>query len=221
MARLSRRVLAGCPHLVLQHTLEGRTAFVDDTDRQYFMQVLREGLAAEQVQLHAYSIGDDALRLLATPSTAQALSRLMQSIGRHYVAGYNRRHGHHGPLWDGRFRACVVEPGEAVLAAMQWVVQAGEGHCTSSAGHHAGLHRDPLVTDPPAYWALGNTPFEREAAWREVLDVRLSQAQKARLQGAVMRGWAIGSVPFIESASRRMGRTLAPRPRGRPRRDSR
>ena len=36
----------------------------------------------------------------------------------------------------------------------------------SSYAHHAGLVIDPLITDHPLYWALGNTPFARHEAWR-------------------------------------------------------
>lgn len=218
MARLPRMVVAGLAHLVVQRTLSGCTAFADDEDLQRFLQALRAALAAENVQLHAHGVRGDELRLLVRPAGAAALARLMQSIGRNYVAAYNRRHDRRGPLWEGRFHACVVEPGEPVLAAMAWVVAAGEGGMASSAGHHAGLQRDRLVTDPPAYWALGNTPFAREAAWRDYRAAGLPRGREAKLLAAVQRGWAFGSADFIARIAQAAGRPAAPRPRGRPRR---
>lgn len=217
MARLPRLVLAGHPHLVQQRALDGRTAFADDTDRAHFMGILREGLAMEQVQLHAYGLQAGDLRLLVTPAVPQALARLMQAIGRRYVAACNRRHGRRGTLWDGRFRACPVEPGEFVLAAMAWVECSEAAGKASSATHHVGARRDTLITDPQAYWGLGNTPFEREAAWRRRLEAGVDERLAECLERALRGGWAFGSPAFAASAAR-PGRPGAPRPRGRPRR---
>lgn len=215
MARLPRLVVAGRPHLVRLITLDGRPAFVDAQDRACFLDILREGLAVEQVQLHAYALLHDEVRMLVTPVLAPALARLVQAIGRRYVVAYNRRHGRHGTLWDGRFRACPVESGEFVLAAMAWVEQGGEAGRASSAEHHLGTQSHRLLTDPPAYWNLGNTPFEREAAWRRRLEAGLSEDVATQLQRALRGGWALGS-PAFAAAIAPPGRPAAPRPAGRP-----
>lgn len=217
MARLKRLILAGQPHLVAQHVLDGRTAFVDEVDRAGFVAVLREGLANERMPLHAYVLRRDGFRLLVTPAAPEALGRLLQAVGRRYVVACNRRHGYRGTLWDGRFRACPVESGEPLLAAMAWIELGGATDDASSAAHHLGVHRDPLITDPPAYWDLGNTPFEREAVWRARLEQGLPAGLEQRLHGALRGGWAVGSPPFVAAAGA-TGRPAAPRAPGRPRR---
>ncbi len=217
MARLRRLVLAGQPHLVIQRTLDQRAAFVDDEDRSRFIDALRTALAAERVQLHAYALGDTEIRLLATPAEPRSLARLMQAVGRRYVVAYNRRHGRTGTLWEGRFRACPVEPGEFLLAAMAWVEQPAGNMAPGSANHHLGGRRDSLITDPPAFWQLGNTPFEREAAWRKRLARGISMQEEAQLRRAALGGWAFGSPTFTAAASV-TGRPAAPRRPGRPRR---
>lgn len=218
MARLPRLVVPGQPHVVILRALDGRAAFADEADRVHFRAVLRDSLQAEQAQLHAYALGDDELRLLVTPANARSLARLMQAIGRRYVVAHNQRHGRKGTLWDGRFRACAIEPGDAVLMAMAWMERTDTGIWASSSGHHLGTQRDALITDPPAYWALGNTPFEREAAWRQRLQRGIDETQATRLQRAVLRGWPYGSPEFTEATAAATGRPAAPRPRGRPRR---
>ena len=40
----------------------------------------------------------------------------------------------------------------------------------SSCAHHVGIAPDLLITDHAVYWALGNTPFERQAQYRQALD---------------------------------------------------
>lgn len=217
MARLPRLVLAGRPHLLIQRALAAVPAFCDSEDRRAYVDALREGLAAERIALHAYALRADEVRLLLTPPGAAALGRLMQTIGRRYVSAYNRRHGRSGTLWAGRFRCAALDPASAVVDAMLWVDAATDEPGAGSASHHLGAARDPLLVDPPAYWALGNTPFEREMAYRERLAQGLPEARAALLQRCVLGGWPIGGGGFLATAEALTGRPATARPRGRPR----
>jgi len=217
MARLPRLVLPGHAHLVVQRTLPGLSAFVDDTDHQTWRAALQEGLQRHAVQLHAWSAQPAQVGLVLTPPDAGALAQLMQHLGRRCVAAYRRRHGGQGTVWDGRYRCAVLSPGAPVLDAMRWVEAAAAAGGASSAPHHLGSRADRLLTDPPAYWALGNTPFEREHAWRRLLAAGLAPARSAQLEQALRGGWAVGDAGFAALAAA-AGRPAAPRPRGRPRR---
>jgi putative transposase len=88
----------------------------------------------------------------------------------------------------------------------------------SSVGHHLGLRVDPLIQDHPLYWALGNTPFDREVAWRRRLEQGLSSKQVAELTNATHKGWALGGEDFLQKVQGMVGRHVQPRQRGRPRR---
>ena len=215
MARLPRLVIPGQAHLLIQRAIDRQPIFEDAEDLDLLTEVLRLALVDEQVQLHAYALHTQELLLLATPAQPQSLARLMQTIGRRYVGAFNRKHGRSGTLWNGRFRAAPVEPGEPLLTTMAWIEQDGEPGAATSAAHHLGSCRDPLVTDPPAYWSLGNTPFAREAAWRERLSRGSTSAQDARLRRAARGGWALGSAGFVAVAGA-SGRPAAPRAPGRP-----
>ncbi|MBZ8138561.1 transposase [Rubrivivax gelatinosus] len=215
MARLARLVLPGCGHYVIQRGHDGRAVFADDEDRAVFAAALREAAAAQQVVVHAYALPDDEVQLLVTPPAAEALSRMMQSLGRRYVGAYRLRHGGRGTLWDGRFRCALVEPGAWQLAALRLVDAAAP---MSSAAHRLG-GRDPLVSDPPEFWQLGNTPFEREAAYRRLLADGVPPAQAAALRAAALGGWAAGDAGFVARLAEQTARPLRPRPRGRPPRD--
>lgn len=230
MARLPRLAAAGQAHLVLLCAPAGRAAFRDDEDRRRFLAALGEATRLQHVALHAWALLDDRIWLLATPPEAAALGRWVQAIGRRYVAAFNRRHGSTGALWEGRFRAAVVQDGEelrrATLAVDLAPVRAGrvgaaQDHPWSSARHHLGLAQDAATAvaavHGAAYWALGNTPFEREAAYRAALDEGLTPAQWQRIEGAVRSGWALGDAVFAADLGSRLGRRAAPRPRGRPR----
>jgi len=219
MARLPRLVLTGQPHLVVQFALAGRPAFVDHVDRQAYLDALRVGLAAGGLRLHAYALGTCEVRLLLTPPDAVALSRLMQHVGRSYVSAYNRRHSGRGTLWEGRFRCAAVEPDRTCLEAMLWVDGMSDESGVTSFAHHTGDARDPSLTDPPAYWALGNTPFEREGAYRRLLATGLPTPRADELRRATLGGWVVGGADFAAAAAV-AGRPSRPRPRGRPPRAS-
>lgn len=223
MARLPRLALAGQPHLVLMQGHSAQPVFADDADRQQFLAALREAALQHGVAVHGYALLPQQVLLLLTPVEGAALGRLMQGLGRRYGAAFNRRHGRSGSLWAGRFRTAVVQAGAPLLEAMLFVdLQALPGGPAqapwSSLDHHLGRGRDPVITDSPAWWALGNTPFEREAAYRRWLDEGLAPERATALATAVHKGWAIGDAAFLAALAQQTARPVQPRPRGRPRR---
>lgn len=72
----------------------------------------------------------------------------------------------------------------------------------------------------PETWALGNTPFDREAAYRALLLAGLPQAETDALRQAALGGWAAGSAAFVATVAQTAARPAAPRARGRPRRST-
>lgn len=216
MARLPRLVLPGQAHLMILPGLAGHPVFADDADRSDFLRMLNETAIADQVMLHAFALLDAEVQLLATPRVREDLARWVQSFGRQYVGAHNRRHGRQGTLWAGRFRCAVVEPGPLRLAALQWLDgQRGTAVLTSS-GQRLGDERNDGLTDPPEYWALGNTPFEREAAYRCLLEEGVAPSLATALRQAAWGGWALGSEGFVTQVAIAAARPSRPRPRGRP-----
>lgn len=217
MARLPRLAVGGEAHYVLQIAHGARPAFADDVDRAAFVALLGEAASRHRVALHGYALLDHEVHLLATPPSAESLSRFMQSLARRYGAGYNRRHRHLGTVWAGRFRASVVDPDGWVLRCLRWLErQAPPDWRWSSARHHLGVHRDPLIHEHRAYWSLGNTPFEREAAWARELE-KAPALEAGELLRAIRGGWPIGSEHFRSALASTAGRRVAPRRAGRPR----
>lgn len=222
MARLARLALPGLAHYLWQRGHNGGAIVHDDEDRAALLQVLREAARSCGVQLHAYAIETDGWRALATPDAEGATSRMVQAIGRQYVARFNRRHGRSGALWDGRFRCAPIEPGQARLQALCDIDGRGlafDLHAAatiSSAAHRTGGARDAALVDPPEYWGLGNTPFEREWRYRQQLEDGLPSEVAERLGRAVRGAWAFGSPAFLADLAERVRRPVQPRPRGRP-----
>jgi putative transposase len=225
MARLRRLVVPGQAHHLVQRGHNAQPVFVDDEDRRLYLAALQDALRGHAVVLHAYALLDNEVQLLLRPPSEAALGRMMQALGRRYVAAFNRRHGRSGTIWEGRFRAGVVQEGTHTLQAMLLIdslparrgqVPSPQAGRWSSAPHRLGRVRDPLVTDPPELWRLGNTPFEREAAYATLLAQGLDEAQVRRIEHAAASGWALGSPQFLADIAQQLGRPVRPRAKGRP-----
>lgn len=219
MARLPRLALPGFVHYVIQRGHNGQPVFLDSVDRSLYLAAITAAAAVEPVQLHAWALLDTEVQLMATPGSASALSRFMQAVNRRYVTVFNKRHGRSGTLWDGRFRAAVVEPGALRLQVLALIDSVGADHAPTStpARQRLGGAHEPLVADPPEYWSLGNTPFEREAAYRALLADGVAPATAALLRRAALGGWVAGLTSSALQRADEGGRPLTPRRRGRPR----
>jgi len=223
VARLPRLAVPGHSHLVLQRGHNGERVFADEADRRAYLAALADASAQHGLRVHAWGLADSQVLLLAEPQHAASLSRAMQAVGRSYVAAFNRRHGRRGTLWDGRFRAGIVESPRFALAALLFAETAGgrlgeaelKDDSRSSRAHHLG-QRLPLVSDHSVYWALGNTPFDREVAYRRMVDQGWGSDQRLALVNAAEHGWVLGTPSFAERVAEQAARPVQPRRRGRP-----
>jgi putative transposase len=225
LARLARLTIAGLPHHVIQLGHNRQAVFVDDADRRRYLEFLRDAALDSSVGIHAYVLLPERVHLVATPKKEDALSRMMQRLGRRYVGAFNQRHVRLGTLWEGRFRCSVLEPARYLLECMTEIelkpvrhglVAEAAAFSWSSAAHHCGVRHDPIIVEHPLFWALGNTPFEREAAYLTIMQRVLTREEDPAIDGATLKGWALGSKLFVDRHTDLTGRRLTPLPRGRP-----
>ena len=225
MARLPRLTLPGYPHHVIQRGNNRQPIFNAAADQQYLLELLHQNAMRFEVAVHAYVLMGNHFHLLATPQTEKGLPQMMQAIGRSYVRYFNTRNARSGTLWEGRYRSTLIEASRYLIACMAYMdlnpVRAGlvteaRDYPWSSHSFYAGLRSDRLITPHPMYWALGNTPFAREAAYAELVVAGVSPALQLALTNAALTGWALGSPEFIAGlqklTSRRVGKGKAGRP---------
>lgn len=229
MARLPRLTLTDMVHHVVWRGNNCQPVFVDVADRQLFLALVAQHAAAHRVQVHAYVLLDNQVHLLLTPTQEGGLARTMQAVGRAYVRRFNHQHGRTGTLWEGRYRSTVVEPSHYLLRCMVYVdtqpVRAGlvhspEAYPWSSHGNYAGLRHESWLTTPAAVWALGNTPFAREAAYTLLVRAGLSEPERMTMDDAALKGWPLGDAAFLASLAESTDRRLQRGQPGRPRRAS-
>lgn len=226
MARLPRLVIPHQTHHISQAGIDGKIIFADTADYVVFIDWLKTAAKQFAVQIHAYAILPDRLHLLATPSDELGLGKMMQWLGRYYVPYFNTKYKRNGLLWQGRFKATVLDAAHYFLpccvmleemAVRQHLVQEPSSYPWSSCQHHLGMRLDPVVADHAMYWGLGNTPFQREAAYRELLEKGLSSSHLQAISSATNKAWVLGSDAFKREMAKLTERRVEPAARGRPR----
>ena len=99
---------------------EANLLFEDDADRLRFLGRLGERVEQFEVRLYLVTLMANHFHLVVeTP--AGNLGRFMQSLSTAYTVYFNRRHGRHGHLLDGRYKAKLVEGDDYLLALSRYV----------------------------------------------------------------------------------------------------
>jgi putative transposase len=230
MARPRRFDLPGIPQHVIQRGNNRLPCFLDDGDRRRHLQCLGRALERFACSLHAYVLMSNHVHLLITPEAAGELSRFMHTFSRNYAGLFNGRHGRTGTLWEGRYKACLVDTQAYFLACSRyielnpvraWMVSAPGEYRWSSYAANAELRDDPLLAPHPEYLALGASPAARSRAYKALFDEALSEELTARIRAYLQQEKALGSDRFQAWVQERTGRFAGLRPRGRPRKKDR
>ena len=225
MARLPRLTLANMPHHIIQRGNNSGEIFVDAQDRLVMLDLLREMARRFEVDVHAYVLMPNHFHLLLTPRTEQGVPQFMQAVGRSYVRYFNNRHGRTGTLWEGRYRCTVLQAEQWLMATMvsmdlnpvrDGLVQRAVDWPWSSYAHNAGLQSDALISPHALFWALGNTPFARDAAYVRAVEAGLDPGTQEQISHAALRGWALGEPDFIENLQQKTERRVKRQKAGRP-----
>lgn len=124
MARPLRIEYAGAVYHLSSKAEAQAVVFHDDTDRRALLAVIAQAMERFDAQVLAYCLEPDQFELLLYTRQAN-LSRLMRHINGVYTQGYNRRHSHHGHLFQGRFRAVLVDREKLLLDACRYVELGG------------------------------------------------------------------------------------------------
>ena len=225
MARLPRYVVPGVPQHVIQRGNNRQVIFADEADYRAYRDWLREAAFRNGLLVHAYVLMSNHVHLLVTPDATDSIGRTLQSLGRRYVQYFNWTYGRTGTLWEGRYRATVVDAERYLLICSRYIelnpvraamVGSPEGYRWSSYRHNALGQPDELLVEHELYLRLGKDEATRRDAYRALFRTALDVAELNQIRDATNKGWALGNDRFqaeIEALTRRRAEPL---PRGRP-----
>lgn len=121
MARPIRIEFAGALYHVTSRGDRREAIFEDDDDRERFLAVLGEVVADFNWVCHAYCLMTNHYHLLIETPDGN-LSKGMRQLNGVYTQASNRRHGRVGHLFQGRFKAILVDADSYLLELARYVV---------------------------------------------------------------------------------------------------
>jgi putative transposase len=121
MARPIRLEFPGAIYHVTTRGNGGDDVFLDDQDRLLFLTVLGEVVSRSGWIVHAYVLMDNHYHLLIETPNGN-LSRGMRQLNGVYTQRFNSLHGSGGRVFQGRFKAILVEPNGFLLELCRYIV---------------------------------------------------------------------------------------------------
>ncbi len=225
MARLTRYFVEGQPQHLIQRGNNREPIFAADEDYRFYLECLQEAVERHGCAIHAYVLMTNHTHLLATPGTESSLPKTMQSVGRRYVQYFNYTYSRTGTLWEGRYKATVVDSEPYLLTCMRYIelnpVRAGmaeepSDYPWSSYDANALGKHEKLCTPHSLYERIGRNAQERQVGYRELFGKQITKAELDKIREATNKAWVLGNARFKEKIEALAGRRTTPRPRGRP-----
>jgi REP element-mobilizing transposase RayT len=190
MPRPGRIFGEGAIYHVYNRLARGEQVFVAEDEAGRFVQLLREVVRRDEVTVFAWCLMSNHYHL-ALRTGAVSLDRPMRSLQQRVTRSVNARRRVHGPLWQGRYRAKLVDDQRYLDSLLVYIhlnpVTAGVVDDPAEyrwSGHRelVGMVRDPIVDVDEVLRVFGTTRRVARAAY-----VR-------RLKGAVEEEW-VGEAP--------------------------
>lgn len=225
MPRKPRFQMPGLPAHVVQRGNNRQAIFFESSDYAAYLSWLGEGLERYGCELHAYVLMTNHVHLLVTPESRDGIGRLLQYVGRHYVPYINHSYGRTGTLWEGRYKASMVQEEHYLLCCMRYIelnpVRAGmvrspAHYRWSSYRANAQGHEDKLVTTHDRYRGLSRNSTERQAVYRDLFRSVLEPGELKEVRAAWLTGTPLGNDRFRADIERALKTKVGQAHRGRP-----
>ena len=227
MARLPRFVISGQPQHVIQRGNNRDVIFVSDEDYQYYLQKLGDACKKYDCEIHAYVLMTNHVHLLLTPHTENGISKVMQYIGRYYVQYFNFQYQRTGTLWEGRYKATLLDSESYLLTCSRYIelnpVRAGmvkfpDEYPWSSYHYNALGKDDRLITPHVLYKALGMDDISCRLNYHALFAKLIPDSKLEEIRVATNKAWVLGDSRFKTKIDKLIARQVEPKSRGGDRR---
>ena len=149
----------------------------------------------------------------------------MQYVGRRYVPYINTNYGSSGTIWEGRYKASLVQEEDYLLTCMRYielnpvranmVVHPREYRWSSYRANGEG-REDPLISPHPLYLSLGKTADQRKEAYRALFKAHIDEDNIKQIRAAWQTGTPLGNDYFKGVVEAKLKTKVGQSRRGRP-----
>jgi putative transposase len=223
MARLPRFVIPGHPQHVIVRGNNRDPIFHGDVDRFYYLAKLKQACDKHECDLHAYVLMSNHVHLLLTPRHAYSIGKTMQMLGRYYVQYFNYNYNRTGTLWEGRYKATLIDSERYLLTCYRYIelnpvranmVEHPSEYPWSSYRYNALGEDNNNLKPHQLYLRLSEVLAGRQAAYRELFKVQIEDRTLDELRDATNKAWVLGSGNFKQAIEKQLNRRMEPKRRG-------
>jgi len=208
MARPLRIQFAGAVYHVMSRGVAKQRIYLDDDDRREFLRYLRRVSRRLRWQVWAYCLMPNHFHLLVETSEPN-LAQGMHDVNSAYSVAFNARHDRVGHLFQGRYKALLVDKDRYLLQLSRYIVlnPVRAGLCAAPDGWPWSSHQallgspDPLMSRLETFRMLhlfGPTPEIARAKYREY--VLAGMGAPLEISAGPNRS-ILGDEPFVQAAA--------------------
>ena len=175
--------------------------------------------------MHAYVLMTNHVHFLLTPEKVDGPALLMKHLGQRYVQYVNRTYQRSGTLWEGRFRSCLTQTEDYVLACYRYIelnpvranmVRHPRVYKWSSYRANAEGRDNPLITPHDQYRRRGRTWATRRESYRALFKGHIDEQELNEIREATNGNYALGNKRFQEQIEAVLGQRAQRGKAGRP-----
>ena len=225
MPRRARLSVPGIPWHIIQRGNNRSVCFHAEEDYRRYLDNLSDLAVRFDCRVHAYVLMTNHVHLLLTPGKVDSAALLMKHLGQRYVQYVNRTYRRSGTLWEGRYRSCLTQSEDYVLACYRYIelnsVRAGmvrhpRDYLWSSFHANGDGKSDVLVSPHEQYLGLGRTAESRREAYRQLLRAHMDGEMLTQIRDATNGNYVLGGKRFEAEIARMLKRRVTRGKAGRP-----
>ncbi len=223
MPRKHRNFLPGIPLHIIQRGNNRQVCFYTERDYVVYLDKLYEYSEKLDVAIHSYVLMTNHVHLLLSPANTYGASQLLQSLGRYYVRYINATYNRTGTLWEGRFKASMINSEQYLLTVSRYIelnpvranmIDHPAEYPWSSYHQNALGKKIKLITSHAVYNSLGNNKLERQLAYQSLFVNHIPDYTVEEIRKAANKGWVVGDARFKQQIEKQLGYSIPPLPRG-------
>lgn len=213
MARPLRIEYEGALYHVTARGNEKRKVYFTETDYKKFLEYVKQAAEKYGIVLHCYVLMSNHYHLIIETPEAN-LSKAMHHINSSYTAYINRKRNRAGHLFQGRYKAIVVDKDSYLLELSRYIhlnpVRAGivekpEDYPWSSYKAYISRSRDEIVTEDFIWGMISEDRGEARKGYRTYVESAIGRELENPFR-AVYGGMIFGSKQFIKDILKRIKR---------------
>jgi len=161
---------------------------------------------------------------LLTPEKENSAALLMKNLGQRYVQYVNRVYRRSGTLWEGRFRSCLTQTEDYVLACYRYIelnpvranmVDHPSDYPWSSYRVNVEGKASELIVPQEEYLRLDKDANSRREVYRGLFKAHVDDIDN-KIRAATNSNYVLGNRRFQEEIASALGRRVTFGKTGRP-----